>query len=84
MNDSASLLCHALATAAAGCRLLLLPCAAAAAGCRGRSRGCTVARLGAQKDKRAFYESMGFEADPEVEEYIDGPNVPHVDMLLKL
>jgi predicted GNAT family N-acyltransferase len=55
-----------------------------------RRQGCAYAKLGAQKTAVGFYESMGFSRDPkggpnhDGAEYIDGPEVPHIDMVMEL
>lgn len=55
-----------------------------------RRQGCACAKLGAQKTAIDFYKSMGFRTDPfggpnhDGAEYIDGPQVPHVDMVMDL
>jgi predicted GNAT family N-acyltransferase len=55
-----------------------------------RRQDCAFAKLGAQKTAIGFYESMGFSRDPsggpnhDGAEYIDGPEVLHVDMSLDL
>jgi predicted GNAT family N-acyltransferase len=55
-----------------------------------RRQGCAYAKLGAQKTAVGFYDSMGFRRDPQGgpnhdgAEYIDGPEVLHVDMVLDM